>query len=170
VRCLRYLPWAECEDAPLTLLHIGGWYTSSDTYAVDASGVFEGNYGFYTTLDRMLLTECEDPEQGLGAFFQFSWAPQDRNQVDLSYGAGLVYRGLLPCRNEDTVGAGFSVIEFSPVLGNLTGQTYENAIEVFYKARVRDGLNIQPDLQYIVRPSGIQRDALVVGIRFEVNF
>jgi len=165
-----YQPCAECEDAPLTLLRIGGWYTNSDTLAVDGGGVFEGNYGFYATMDRMLLTECEAPEQGPGAFFQFSWAPEDRNQVGLNYGAGLVYRGLLPCRNEDTAGAGFSVIEFSPALGNPTGQTHENAIEVFYKARVKDGLNIQPDLQYIARPSGIQRDALVVGIRFESNF
>ncbi|MDA0660049.1 MAG: carbohydrate porin [Planctomycetota bacterium] len=165
-----YQPCAECKDAPLTLLRIGGWYTNSDTLTVDGAGVFEGNYGFYATLDRMLLTECEDPDQGLGTFLQFSWAPQDRNQVDLNYGGGLVYRGLLPRRNEDTIGVGLSVIEFSPDLDNLTGQTYENAIEVFYKARIKDGLNIQPDLQYIVRPSGTQRDALVVGIRFEANF
>jgi porin len=117
----------------------------------------------------MLLPEAESTDQGLGAFFQFSWAPSDRNMIDQGIGAGLVYTGLLPGRDEDTCGGGFSLVDFSPDLFATTGQTSENAIEVFYKARLRDWLAIIPDLQYIARPSGIERDAMVVGLRFEMN-
>ncbi len=165
-----YQPFAENEDAPLTLIRCGSWFNSSDTNAVDGSRDYEGNYGFYTTVDQMLFTEGDDAEQGLGAFFQFSWAPANRNQVPLNYGGGLLFRGLIAGRDKDTLGAGFTLIEFSSVLQAQTGQTFENAVELFYKARLRDWLTVQPDLQYIVRPNGIQRDALVVGVRFEANF
>ena len=165
-----FQPFADREDSLLTIIRLGTWYTSSDTEAVDGGSIYEGNYGFYVTVDRMLWPEADDAEQGLGAFFQFSWAPSDRNMIDRNFGAGLVYRGLLPGRDEDTLGVGFSLVEFSPVLRDLTGQTSENAIELFYKARVREWLAIQPDLQYIARPSGIGRDALVVGLRFEASF
>jgi len=164
-----YMPLADCEDAPLAILRGGAWFSSSDTEAVDASRIFPGNYGFYATVDRMLWPETESTDQGLGAFFQFSWAPSDRNMIDQGIGAGLVYTGLLDGRDEDTCGGGFSLVEFSPDLFASTGQTSENAIEVFYKARLRDWLAIVPDLQYIARPSGIYPDALVVGLRFEMS-
>ncbi len=163
-------PLAHIEGSLLTLVRLGSWYTTSDTAASDGNSVFENNYGFYTTVDRMLYAEREEDEQGLGAFFQISWAPPDRNQLDWNYGAGLVYRGLLPGRDLDTLGCGFTLVEFSPAVYVSTGQTAENAIELFYKAPVRDWLTIQPDLQYIVRPSGIEADALVVGLGFESVF
>jgi porin len=164
-----YMPFADDENAPLTIIRGGAWFSSSDTEAVDASRVFSDNYGFYATVDRMLVPEAESTDQGLGAFFQFCWAPPDRNQVEQGIGAGLVYTGLLRDRDEDTCGGGFTLIEFSPSQHALTGQTSENAIEVFYKARLRDWLAIVPDLQYIARPSGLERDAMVAGIRFEIN-
>jgi porin len=165
-----YQPFADQEEARLTLIRLGAWYSSSDTVAVDGNRNYEGNYGFYATVDQMLFAEEEDPEQGLGAFLQFSWAPANRNQVPRNYGGGLLYRGLIAGREKDTLGAGFTLIEFSSVLQAQTGQTYENAVELFYKARLRDWLAVQPDLQYIARPYGFQRDALVVGVRFEANF
>lgn len=167
---MEYRPWAECEDAPLTILRLGTWFTNSDAVAHDESHIHEANYGFYGTIDRMLFAERDDAEQGLGAFCQCSWAPADRNQIDQHYGAGLVYRGLIPLRDADTMGIGFTLVRFSADLGELTGQTSENAIELFYKARLREWLAVQPDMQYIARPSGLERDALVVGLRFEASF
>jgi porin len=163
-----YMPFADCDDAPLTIFRGGAWFSSSDTEAVNATRTFDGNYGFYTTIDRSILREVGAPEQGLAAFFQFCWAPGDRNQVEQGVGAGLVYTGLLEGRDADTCGGGFSLIQFSPDVRAVTGQTSENAIEVFYKAQLCDWLAIKPDLQYIARPSGIYNDAMVVGIRFEM--
>ena len=163
-----YQPLADIADAPLTIVRFGSWYTTSDTLAVDGNSDFDNNYGFYTTIDRMLFSESANAEQGLGTFLQYAWAPQDRNQIDVTYGGGLVYRGLLPNRDVDTLGTGFTVVEFSSALRPLTGQTSENAIELFYKARLNDWLTVQPDMQYIVRPSGTERDALIVGLQVEV--
>ncbi len=163
-----YQPFVDIADASLTIVRFGSWYTTSDTLAVDANSDFDNNYGFYTTVDRMLISESVDAAQGLGTFLQYAWAPQDRNQIDVTYGGGLVYRGLLPNRDIDTLGIGFTVVEFSSALFPITGQTSENAIELFYKARLNDWLTVQPDMQYIARPSGIQRDSLVVGLQVEI--
>ena len=53
---------------------------------------------------------------------------------------------------------------------NRSGTRQETAVEVFYKAAITPWLSIQPDLQYIASPSGIYRDALAVGLRFQVTF
>ncbi len=163
-----YQPFADIADASLTIVRFGSWYTTSDTLAVNTSSDFDNNYGFYTTLDRVLISESVDAAQGLGTFLQYALAPQDRNQIDVTYGGGLVYRGTLPNRDIDTLGIGFTVVEFSSALFPITGQTSENAIELFYKARLNDWLTVQPDMQYIARPSGIQRDSLVVGLQVEI--
>lgn len=164
-----YLPFADREEAPLTIIRGGAWGSSSDTVAVDGNGVFENNYGFYATIDRMLVTEEESDDQGLGLFFQYCWAPSDRNQVEQGIGGGLIYTGLLQGRNVDTCGVGCSQIQFSPELEAITGQDFEIATEVFYKARLNDWFSIIPDLQYITSPSGFYSDAMVAGLRFEVN-
>lgn len=160
-------PLAEVENSLMTIVRFGSWYTNSDTLAVDGQAVFEGNYGFYVTVDRSLIPEADDPDQGLAAFGQFSWAPPDRNQVDQHFAAGLVYRGLLPSRDIDTIGLGVTQIAFCKDQTELTGQTNETAVEMFYKARFGERWAVEPDLQYIARPNGDGNDALVVGVRFE---
>lgn len=165
-----YLPIADREGTPFTIIRGGVWGTSSDTEAVDATRDFENNYGFYTTIDFMLFTEEHSKDQGLGVFFQYCWAPSDRDQVDQGIGGGVVYTGLLEGRDGDTWGVGCSQIQFSPELEAITGQASEIATEAFYKARLNDWFSIALDLQYISRPSGIYRDAMVAGFRFEVKF
>ncbi|WP_442483035.1 carbohydrate porin [Aeoliella sp. SH292] len=165
-----YLPFAGPEDAPLTIIRGGAWGSSSDTEAVDATRVFENNYGFYATIDLKIFTEKKSEDQGLGVFVQYCWAPSDRNQVDQGIGGGLVYTGLLQGREADTCGIGCTQILFSDELEVITGQESEIATEVFYKARLNDWFSLTPDLQYITRPGGIYRDAMVAGFRFEVAF
>jgi porin len=138
-------------------------------YSNNEEANFENNYGFYGTLDRMVFREPDSDDQGLGVFLQFSWAPPDRNQVDRHFGCGLTYQGLLPGRGKDTCGVGCTLIDFAENLNALTGQTYENAVEAFYKYRITSYSALQPDVQYIAKPFGLERDALVVGVRFELT-
>ena len=45
----------------------------------------------------------------------------------------------------------------------------ETTVEVFYLAQLTPYLTIQPDLQYIASPSGIYRDSIAAGLRFQLN-
>ncbi len=166
---LDYEPFANDPTAKFTLIRLGTWYTSSDTLAVDASQVFDGNYGVYTTIDRMLATECGDPSQGLGLFAQYSWAPGDRYSIEHHCGGGLVYRGLIEGRDSDTLGLGVTTVLFSSEQEALTDQSQETATELFYKCWLNDWLAIQPDLQFIAEPNGIERNALLLGLRFDIK-
>ena len=81
-----------------------------------------------------------------------------------SYVAGCSYRGLLPLRDHDEIGLGIAWTELFQ-----GGTNQETAVELYYDMRVTPRLNLQPDLQYIATPSGIHRDSLVFGVRFELR-
>jgi porin len=140
----------------------GAWYESGSHDAVGGPGTFHGNHGYYTGWDQLLINEVDDPNQGLGTFFIYSWAPDDRNAVENHFATGLVYRGLLPGRDGDTIGIGCSWADFSD---DLAGRDTEETIEAFYGMHVTDTLLIQPVVQYIENPSGTLPDALVAGFR-----
>ena len=118
--------------------------------------------------DQLLWLEEEDEEQGLGFFLQYGWAPQNRNEVRDYFGAGLLYRGPIDGRDEDLLGCGLAHTKFSNILERDSDQTYESAIELFYRAQLRPWAAIQPDLQFISNPGGNLRDSLTAGLRFEV--
>jgi carbohydrate-selective porin OprB len=122
-------------------------------------------------IEQLIFREnaCEETDpQGLGAFA--SYFPRFANgviPVPVVWGdfvAGIVYRGLIPCRDEDVIGAGVAWAKL-----NRSGTLQETAIELFYKARITPCLTLQPDIQYIATPSGLHRDAIAVGLRFQLN-
>lgn len=135
---------------------------------MDAAGdVYDGNHGVHMGLDQLVYKESwdQDNPQGLGVFLQYSWAPEDRNEIHNYFGTGLVYKGLLRGRDDDVIGLGLAYADFSKFLPDMD---HETAIELFYKWPFLDYFTVQPDLQYIVRPGGQYRDAFVGGLRFEV--
>jgi porin len=134
--------------------------------------VFPSGHGYYVQMEQLVVRENpreEGDAQGLGAFA--SYFPRFGNRefpitsVWGDFVAGIVYRGLIPCRDEDVVGAGVSWAKLS-----RDGTLQETVVEVFYKAQIKPWMSIQPDLQYIASPSGIYSDSLAAGVRFEVGF
>jgi porin len=146
--------------------HVGMWYHGG-VWTNAASGEDnKGNHGVYMGFDQMLFKESDEPEdaQGFGVFMQYGWCPQDRNALRYSLAAGVVYKGPIEERDDDTIGLALYRAEFSR---HLTGQDAETTFELFYKAPVNEHLTLQPDVQYVASPDGQNQDALVVGLRFE---
>lgn len=150
--------------------HAGLWY-HSDEWADLTPGsdrMLRGMHGTYCGWEQLVLPENpddEDDEQGLGVFAQYGWAPQDRSEAHQYFGAGLVYTGLIPERDEDRIGLGVATVTFSGLLPDYEPET---AIELYYKAQITPWMMLQPDLQYIADPGGTGRDALAVGLRFSM--
>jgi porin len=133
---------------------------------------FPSNYGYYVQVEQMLYREDardEDDRQGLGVFA--SIFPRFLNGASPvltfknDFVCGIVYRGLFPGRDADVIGAGAAWARFTE-----PGRDEETAVDVIYKAQITPWLSLQPDLQYILSPSGIYRDALAVGLRFQMAF
>ena len=114
-----------------------------------------------------------DPaQQGLVGFFRVAGAPANRNLAQFGVDGGLVYKGLIPKRNWDTLGLGLSYLQISDDIRNaqrdinatvvgLGGSPpftkladYEGVIEVSYKAQMTAWWTIQPSLQRVFHPGG----------------
>lgn len=164
--------WGSENQLPQTV-RLGAWQHSGDWEEIVALGpprTFNQNYGVFASVDQLLWKEPgeEGDEQGFGAFLQFGWAPGNRNAVQEYYGGGLTYRGWFEGRDRDLIGLGVANVLFSPQQRSVTGQTYETAIELFYKCLLGEFISIQPDVQFIANPGGEFSDALLFGIRFEM--
>jgi porin len=154
-------------------LSAGTWLRSVDTPDPDAAAGgrdFERDYGAYALLDQALTREAGgDGTQGLGAWFQVSWAPDDRNLNDLWVGGGLVYTGPIPGRDADV--AGFAVASQSLTQGGGgSDPPAELVFEWFYSVQIAPWLALQPDIQYLVNPQENRRNAVVLGGQLAVSF
>ncbi len=143
-----------------------------------------GNYGFYTHMDQMVYRENGTTDQGLTVFFVTTTAPSSFNQFPFFVDGGVLYKGLIPKRDHDTVGVGFAYGNFSRKLANSqrdnqitngvdqSPQRYEVAIDFSYKAAITPWLFFQPDIQYIINPGGRKdtKDAVAVGGRMGITF
>jgi porin len=163
------------------------------------------NYGFYWILDQMLYREPGElgtaaslskdgksvaatkgskqivgkpSKQGLGWFGRIAFEPQDRNFVGFYFESGLVYTGLIPTRDEDQLGVGFTYAQLTDgarktlELEGSRGVGAEMVLEFTYKAILTPWLYIQPDAQFIINPGATQdlNNAFVIGMRVSLNF
>jgi porin len=149
------------------------------------SETVEGRYGFYLLGDQAMRRWGAPAEKRhLGVFAAFVAAPDNRaNQLPYFFDAGLVAYGFLPNRSRDFSGFGVAYGSYSSDLRRaeeaqvLTDsavrvQSWEMTLEWTYGCTVRPGLLVQPDVQYVINPSGNKAipNALAVGVNVVFNF
>ncbi len=155
-------------------LHAGGWWRNDETPPVGrATGrreTYDHSYGGYFFWDQQVWRGGGEGGPGpLGFFFQFTWAPENLDEVARYVGGGLEWTGPLPGRGADVAGLGFFQVRFSGKTG--FERHSETAIELFYRYQASSWGAVKPDVQYILSPGGRSRPgALVLGFRFEVRF
>jgi porin len=177
---------------------IGGWFHTGDfpSNEFDADGVFlgsafssgaprieNGNWGIYAIADQMLWREQPGSNaQGLGAFFRITYSPEEVAFYQIYSDFGITYCGLIPGRDEDTIGIGFAYGGISDPIGSVqaaTGapvQDYTAVLEVTYQFVIAPWWTLQPDFQYVFQPDGAStssgglQDAVVLGLRTEIAF
>lgn len=184
----------------------GVWFQTGQNADALSETTSSGNAGFYAVLDQMLYREpgeadglskdgksvvdgkggknfkgpvtFEKSDQGLGFFGRIAFTSADRNFINFYFDAGLSYKGLIPTRDNDTVGIGFGFAQLSN--GARNGLRDEGAnpagaemvIEFTYQAEITPWLIVQPDIQYIINPGGAGdlNNALVIGGRAAITF
>ena len=104
----------------------------------------------------------------LSLFIQASVSPSLKNTNNNYLGVGLNYSGLIQKRTEDVLGLAMARAGFVNRLND-----HETTFELTYKAQLTDRFYIQPDVQYVVHPSGqdiLLRNALVGVLRMGLDF
>jgi porin len=134
-----------------------------------AATTHNGNYGGYFLAEQMLFRELgkDDPaQQGLLGFFRLTAAPADRNLTEFGVDGGVVFKGLIPTRDWDTLGLGVSYLKMSSDLqraqraanavvpGFFTVSDYEAVIELNYKLQIAAWWTFNTSLQYAMHPGG----------------
>ena len=190
-------------------IKIGGWQHFGrfadqrfglDGLAVsDPSGIGQplqkrGNYGLYGLIDQQIFRKGAEPGPGIYAFTRISASPSDRNPIDFYVDAGLNFQGMIDARPDDAFGFAAAFAKTSRSLraadldtnyfnaGFAPVRDYEALLQATYNIQIAPGLNIQPNIQYVIHPGGhiadpndplgvrALRNALVVGLRTNIKY
>lgn len=142
---------------------VGAWYHSSEFDKNDGSKG-EGNGGVYAAVDQMLTRE------GLGTFARLGISEPNRSRFHWVLDTGFSYTGLFPGRDEDVTALGFVYGKHSSSITST--KSHESVIELTHQFQVSPSVYVQPDIQWINRPSGDSSvdDALAIGLRIGFTF
>jgi porin len=186
------------EKGPQGQFKAGAWFhTARFAELGGGEATVRGNYGWYFILDQMLWPKPEStpratdgkkgepdapkPDQGLAGFVRIAYEPQDRNFIGFYSDTGLTYKGPIPTRDNDILGAAFAYAPLSSGAkraaraAGAVAVSAEMALEVTYQAQITPWLSVQPDLQYIINPThpGANQhisNALVLGGHVTLTF
>jgi porin len=133
------------------------------------------NYGVYGVLDQQIYSK---DNQIISFFVRSGGAPSNTNFVDYYAEGGFNFTGFVPGRDSDVGGIAVARShvsdEYSDSQGSQGNQpsTAETVIEATYKVQLAPWWSIQPDIQYIITPSGVEgsQNATVLGLRTTVTF
>ena len=123
----------------------------------------------------MVWQESPGSDQGLTLWSAFVLSPQQNiSRLPFQVNSGIVYRGLVPERDEDIAMLGFVYGEFSDdYAATVAGDpTFEIALEAGYRVQLTKFAYVQPNLQWIINPGGTGDipNALVLGAQMGVTF
>ena len=165
-------PDNDADDYGKYILKIGVWRYEQPH--PDLPGLSPSTAGVYAVAEG----NWEVPgDRDLGAFVQMGGAPQDFNPVPWYLGVGLRLGHPFPGRRDDSLSIGMARawLRSGPVaagLGVEAGGVHaaETAYEITYAAKLSPHLTLQPDIQYITHPGGIEPNATVGILRLHVEF
>lgn len=169
--------WSLGEDEKPGRIAIGGWRHTGEFDRWDG-GVEEGTNGFFAVCEQMVWME-EPPEeeagitdiQGVGLYLQYDWADADVFDLTQHLGVGATWRGAFDGRDDDVIGLGLSLVDFTDDGNAGYTDDPETAVEAFYRWQVIPSSAVQSYAQYISNPGGAGLDdALNLGVRLEVWF
>ena len=154
------------------------WMSTLETAEIVASTNsnpkgYSDNYGVYMLIDQPVYLEpsaTDSSGEGLTVFFEYSWAPENRNQINEYFSTGAMYTGLIPTRDSDEIGLAVTYMSPSENLKPDGLANNQTNFELFYKANVTPWLYIQPDVQWLQNVGGADIDAVVIGARVGITF
>lgn len=169
--------------ARLRKVAVGAWAYTARFEEIAAASTDEaparhrGNRGYYAIAEGQVYAEQEDASQGLNAFVRIGTAEERINRFDDFWGAGLVYTGALPGRDEDQVGLAVvsagngSLYRHAQLTDGAAADERETSIELTYRAAVTEWLTLQASLQHVSNPDTNPdlSDAMAFGLRFELS-
>jgi len=160
-------------------IEVGAWTYTASFDALDqfddagAPRTIGGDGGLYGLIEGRVAGESDGGQGGLSGWVRVGVANGDINRIADYLGAGLVYTGLIAGRDKDQAGLAINRAGFGDgaraqaARAGIPLAGAETTFEATYRYAVKDWLNVQPDVQYVIHPGGnlALGDALVIGVR-----
>ena len=157
----------------------GAYYSPWQFAQFGTTDTASNSYGFYWHADQMVWQKSPGSDQGLTLWSSLVLSPQQNiAKLPFQANAGVVYKGLIPTREQDYTIFGLVYGKFSnnyartvAAAGNGYPQ-YEMVLEWGYRINFTKFAYVQPDLQWVINPGGTGRipNALVLGAQMSVVF
>jgi len=114
----------------------------------------------------------EQDLQGVGVFFRLGFADDDTNPLEGSYTIGLAARGLIPSRDNDTLGIAYSYndIVSARLLGLAGIGGSSEILELYYNVKLTPAAQFTLDLQVLESALPGVDTAVVLGMRVNLQF
>ena len=133
------------------------------------------NYGVYGVVDQQIYSKGP---QIVSIFTRVGGAPMSTNFIDYYVDGGFNFTGFIPGRDNDVAGIAIARSHISQdfsasqVAQGAPPSSAETVLEATYKVQLAPWWSVQPDLQYIITPSGVagSKNAVVLGLRTTVAF
>ncbi|MGB8331340.1 MAG: carbohydrate porin [Polyangiales bacterium] len=149
----------------------GGYYDTGTFDLLDGSGNTAKVLGSTYVLVRQKLWEPElASDRGITVWSSFVFGgKQSIVPIRYFWSGGMKWTGPFRRLPKDDLAFGFAAEFFSDA---LVDQTVETVLEAAYSFNVTTWLTIMPDIQYIIRPSGMQSidNALLAGVLLYLTF
>lgn len=144
------------------IVKFGGFYESGDREDLKDGGDKNGSPGIYLSLEQMVYREPGSKDQGLTPWGVVTYLPrQSISELPVFLGGGLVYKGLIPGRDDDNAAIGAFYGHLSK---DIEPGGSETVFEINYTMNVTPWFYVRPDLQLVFNPSGVSgADTAIVG-------
>jgi porin len=162
-----------------SFVHTANYDTwQSQANAANGTGSLQSagaNYGIYGVMDQQIYLHGAE---AISFFVRSGGAPSNTNFVDYYVDGGFNFSGFIPGRDQDVAGLAVARSHVSDQYSDAQiaqgnpPSTAETVIEATYKIQISPWWSVQPDVQYIVTPSGVlgSNNATVLGLRTSVAF
>lgn len=141
-------------------LKAGAWHHTGSVDRLDKGGASH-TQGWYA------LVEGHIGHTELGYFLQYGDTDQALSIISRHIGAGII-KSCNIGNQPVTLGLGLTTVNLSEHAN--TQRSWEKVLELFAKFEISEHVTLKPDLQYIMSPSGDNRNELVSTLRVDVAF
>ena len=146
-----------------------GWYSHNHFIEKQFNPEFPDSLnnsilGVYVYADQKIW---QTGKKCIGAFLQMGYTPSDKCFNNYYLGMGINYKGIFSKSADDILGLAVGHESLTKDVGE------ETVIELSYQRQITPNLFVQPDLQYIITPSGKSsnlQNAFVASLRFGLSF
>ena len=179
---------------------VGFDYWGLDNVGYVNKDFYDNHLNYYVTADQMLFREPSAEgntttydkdgkavvsskqgklsDQGLYFCGMANFAKSENNLYPFYFQAGLVYKGLIPTRDNDKLGAMFgygqysSDAAYSNLIQSKANQDMESVLAVNYQFQINKWAYVKPFYQWIQRPGGkgLWQDDQIIGVQAGVTF